>query len=134
MKINSTGMKILTGFYVIVLVVIILVANRRSTRYLLDFIGNVPYGDKLGHFFLMGILSFLINLLLQSRTVGFGKLRYLLGSLIVLVVVSIEECSQMFIRGRTFDWGDLAADFAGIIIFGEIARLICRKFFVSQQV
>jgi len=51
-------------------------------------------------------------------------LNYLLGSLIVLVIVTIEEISQIFIRGRTFDVGDLVADAAGVIIFGEIARLI----------
>ena len=47
--------------------------------------------------------------------------------LIVLVIVTVEEVSQIFIRGRTFDAGDLVADAAGIIIFGEIARLMCRN-------
>lgn len=128
MKISSASVKILTVCYVIILAVIIFIADRKSTRFLLDFIGNIPYGDKLAHFFLMGFLSFLVNLLLNARTFGFGKLRYLLGSVIVLVLVTIEEFSQLFVRGRTFDWRDLVADFVGIIIFGEIARLICRKF------
>jgi VanZ family protein len=48
-------------------------------------------------------------------------LNYLLGSLTVLVIVTVKEISQIFIRGRNFDAGDLLADAAGIIIFGEIA-------------
>lgn len=133
MKINPLRIKILTVFYILVLAGIIFIADRKSTRYLLNFIGNIPYGDTLGHFFLMGTLSFLVNLVLQAKTVGFGKLRYLLGSLLVAVIVTIEEFSQLFIRGRTFDWTDLAADFVGILIFGELARLICHKFTSSEK-
>jgi hypothetical protein len=128
MRINSAGVKILTLCYIFILAAVIFIANKKSTRYLLDFIGHIPYGDKLGHFFLMGGLSFLINLLLPARTVGFGRLRILLGSLLVLSVVTIEEFSQLFIRGRTFDWTDLVADLAGIIIFGELAGLVYQKF------
>ncbi len=87
----------------------------------------LPYGDKIGHFLLMGFFSFLLNLALNSKTVSAWKFNYLLGSLIVFVVVTIEEFSQIFVRGRTFDWGDLAADFCGIFIFGEIARFLCNR-------
>jgi VanZ family protein len=48
----------------------------------------------------------------------------LLGSLIVLAIVTVEEVSQIFVQGRSFDAGDLLADGAGILIFGEIARFI----------
>jgi VanZ family protein len=118
-------MKILTVCYIVILAVIIFIAGRKSTRFLLDFMGAVPYGDKIGHFLLMGFLSFLVNLSLQARTFGFGQVRYLTGSLAVAVVVTLEEVSQLYIRGRTFDWRDLIADYLGIFIFGEIARLIC---------
>ena len=120
-------MKILLVVYVFILAVIIFLADRRGTRYLLNFVGNIPYGDKLGHFCLMGGFSFLLNLVLDARTVSVWKLDYLLGSLIVLAVVTIEEISQIFVRGRTFDWGDLFFDYLGIFIFGELARFICRK-------
>jgi VanZ family protein len=52
---------------------------------------------------------------------------YLLGSWIVAVIVLIEEFSQLFIRGRTFDFGDLLSDLAGIVVFGEIALFVCQK-------
>ena len=123
----STKIKIITFVYILILVGIIVLASFKGTSYLLRFVGNIPYGDKIGHFGLMGIFSLLVNLLLQARNFQIWKFRYLLGSLIVLIIVTLEEFSQMFVSGRTFDVSDLIFDYAGIIIFGEIARLICRK-------
>ncbi len=127
MPMKSARMKILLVVYIFVLAVIIFIASRKGTRYLLDFVGNIPYGDKLGHFFLMGGFSFLLNLVLNAKTFKLWRFKYLLGSLIVLIVVTIEEISQMFVAGRTFDWGDLVFDYLGIFIFGEIAKLILRR-------
>jgi VanZ family protein len=75
----------------------------------------------------MGLFSFLVNLALNARGVKIGKINFLLGSLIVLPVVVIEEFSQLWVRGRTFDLGDLLCDFAGILLFGELARMIVRR-------
>lgn len=120
-------MKIFLVVYIFVLAFIIFLADRRGTRYMLSFVGNIPYGDKLGHFLLMGGFSFLLNMVLSARTFRLWKFRYLLGSVIVLAVVTIEELSQMFVAGRTFDRSDLVFDFLGIFLFGELARFICRR-------
>jgi len=127
MPIKSVRMKILLVVYIFILAVIIFLADRRGTRYLLNFVGNIPYGDKLGHFLLMGGFSFLLNLVLNARTFRIWKFRYLLGSLIVLIVVTLEEISQMFVSGRTFDRGDLVFDYLGIFLLGELARFIVRR-------
>ena len=124
---KTARMKILLVVYVFHLAVIIFIAGRKGTRYVLNFVGNIPYGDKIGHFLLMGGFSFLLNLVLNAKTVGRGKFNYLLGSLIVAVVVTLEEISQIFVGGRTFDWGDLVFDYLGILVFGELARFICRR-------
>ncbi len=124
---KSARIKILLVVYVFVLAVIIFLADRKGTSYLLDFVGNIPFGDKLGHFCLMGGFSFLLNLVLDAKTFKFLKINWLFGSFIVLIVVTLEECSQIFIRGRTFDWGDLAVDYLGIFLFGELAKFICRR-------
>jgi polysaccharide biosynthesis protein VpsQ len=123
MKVKPVSIKILTVCYVCVLAGIIFVADTKSTRYVLSFVGNIPFGDKLGHFFLMGIFAFLFNLSLSCRKVW----RVLLGSLIVLGIVVIEEFSQIFIRGRSFDLTDLVADFLGILIFGKIAQIVFKR-------
>ncbi len=123
----SARIKILTIIYIFILAGIVVLADVRQTQYLFTFIRRLPLGDKIGHFCLMGMFSLLVNVALNARTFQFWKLHYLLGSLIVLAVVTAEEFSQIFIRGRAFDAGDLVFDFAGIFIFGETARFICRK-------
>ncbi len=120
----SSRIKILGAIYILVLAGIVILADVRETQFLFRVVRKFPLGDKVGHFLLMGIFSLFVNLILSARTIRVWKLNYLLGSLIVLLVVTIEEVSQIFIGGRTFDAGDLVADAAGIIIFGEIARLI----------
>ena len=122
----SARIKILTLIYILILVGIIFLADVRGTNYF-SFIRNVPFGDKIGHFLLMGMFSFLLNLALKAKIVQLWFFRYLLGSLIVVGLVTLEEFSQIFVRRRTFDLTDLVADYAGIFIFGEIARSICRK-------
>jgi VanZ family protein len=76
----------------------------------------------------MGIFSLLVNLALSAKTIRLWKFKYLLGSLIVSAIVTLEEFSQIFVSGRTFDAGDLTVDFAGIVIFGEIARFLLGRF------
>ena len=123
----TARIKILTVVYVCVLAVVVFLADKSTTQYLFKPVRSLPYGDKIGHFLLMGFFSFLLNLALNSKTVSAWKFNYLLGSLIVLTVVTLEEFSQIFIRGRSFDLTDLVADFLGIFLFGELARFICRR-------
>lgn len=123
----SAGIKIIALVYVFVLAGIIVLADLRQTQHLFTFVRSLPFGDKIGHFCLMGMLSLVVNLALKARVLRVWKLNYLLGSLIVLAVVFVEEFSQIFIGGRTFDAADLAADALGIFICGEIARLLVRR-------
>jgi polysaccharide biosynthesis protein VpsQ len=123
MKIKPVSIKILTVCYVCVLAGIIFVADIKSTRYVLSFVGSIPFGDKLGHFFLIGIFAFLLNLSLSCRKVW----RVLIGSLSVFAIVTLEEFSQIFIRGRSFDLTDLIADFLGILIFGKLAEIVFKR-------
>lgn len=100
---------------------IISAANTKTNNGLLSFSGGVPYGDKIGHFLVMGLLSLLVNLLLNSRRQSIGKRKFLLGSLIVAGIVTAEEFTQIFIPSRTFSPFDLVADYAGILFFGRLA-------------
>jgi len=58
---------------------------------------------------------------LQLKTLSFAGQRILWGSLLVAVIVSTEEFSQMYIPSRTFSLLDLVADYAGILLFGRLA-------------
>jgi len=121
---SALRIKILAGIYVSILAAIVILANGRETSNLFTFVRILPFGDKIGHFVLMGFFSFLINLALNARAVKIGRLNFLLGSAIVLLVVTIEEFSQIFLQTRSFDWIDLLFDFAGILAFGELSRFL----------
>jgi VanZ family protein len=75
----------------------------------------------------MGLFSFLLNMALSCRTVKVWKIELLKGSLLVALIVTLEEFSQIFIRYRTFDAGDLVFDYVGIFSFGMLARLLTRR-------
>ena len=123
----SAGIKIVAALYIFILAGIVALADIRETQFLFRFIQQLPFGDKIGHFTLMGMFSLVVNLALSARTIRIWKLNYLLGSSVVLLIVTIEEVSQIYVRGRTFDAGDLLADAAGILIFGESSRFIARQ-------
>ncbi|MEZ5345488.1 MAG: VanZ family protein [Pyrinomonadaceae bacterium] len=126
----SAKIKIFAGIYIFIIAGIVILADVKSTQYLLKFSGGIPYFDKIAHFFLMGGFSFAVNLVLRAEEFSFWKFRYLSGSLIVFLIVTVEEFSQLFVTGRSFDTGDLVADYAGILFFGELARFIYKKYLI----
>lgn len=110
----------LTLFYVVIVVAIIAAAN--SGVLPVRFIRYIPGGDKTGHFFFMGMLTFLICLSLGSlEWRRFTVPRACLG---LWIVVGLEELSQMGLSRRSFDLTDLAADTVGIVVFGVLAALV----------
>jgi VanZ family protein len=94
---------------------------------LFRFMNYVPGGDKTGHFLLMGTLCLLMNLWLNHRVLRISGFALLFGTLITIGLVTVEEFSQIFVKSRTFDLIDLAADYLGIIAFDFIARLIKKR-------
>ncbi len=119
--------KMITAIYVFIIAGIIALADLKGTEYLARLGTGIPYFDKAGHFLLMGGFSFFVNLALKAREISFFSISILLGTLIVLLVVTIEEFSQIFVRGRAFDWGDLLANFVGIVFFGALAKFLYKR-------
>ena len=105
---------------------IILLADTHHARTLFNWIESHSGSDKAGHFLLIGGMAFFANLALRGRTFPFLGHRWFLGGAIVAAIFTAEEFSQKFNRHRHFDCGDLAADFAGILFFGLLARRILR--------
>jgi VanZ family protein len=79
--------------------------------------------DKVGHFALIGMLAYFLNVSLGCRTWR----GLLLGSAIVFVAATAEEISQVWIENRHCDLLDLAADYAGIWLAGWLARRWCGR-------
>ena len=102
-------------------------ANQGTLPFFIRRLYMFPGGDKVGHFILLGIASFLANQLLHPRHfLVFGKV-FFVGTLIVVVAITAEEISQMFIASRTFDLFDLSCSYLGIIAGDVAVRLLKRK-------
>ena len=86
-------------------------------------INQVPYGDKLSHFSLVGLLTLLTNLSFRNRKIAIGSRTWLLGSVLLLIVVTLEELSQALFPSRNLDPMDLVANYLGIFVFGQLAKL-----------
>jgi len=87
----------------------------------------LPFGDKLGHFILIGLLALIVNLTWRCAQFKCFQWHLLKGSTLVFVIVFLEELSQIFIASRTFDLGDLMFDCLGIWVAGYLARFLTRK-------
>ena len=89
----------------------------------------IPYGDKLGHFFLFGILTLLLNLALRFKHLN----QLPLGSLLVFAFVILEELSQYFFPNRTLDIADIIADVLGILAFTYIGYVLFKTKFSTSN-
>ena len=101
----------------------VIIANRGEGDRWWPFIHNIPYGDKLGHVGLMATLSLLCNLAFAKKPLSFLPSRI---TLILFLIVTLEEISQIFLSTRTYDPLDLLANLIGLAI-GQSAASISRK-------
>lgn len=95
------------------LVLIIYQADTAHYNFAFKMVGKIPFGDKIGHIVLYGIMAFLLNY-------GFGGKKWLklsVGSLIVFMFAFLEELSQAYFPSRSFDLADVLADIIGIVLF-----------------
>ena len=112
---------LLLAGYVAVLGLVIWCADHAETQFVFAWLQRLPLGDKLGHFLIFGGLAVTANYTLHQRTFLMGGRPYLTGSALAFCFAACEECSQLFIPGRTFDFGDLLADAVGIWLLGRLA-------------
>jgi hypothetical protein len=112
------------AFFTTAFVAIIAIANHGGGERLWGFLTDIPCGDKLGHLGLVGTLSFLLNLVLDGRRGHDRRGSLMSGSLILLVVMSLEEVSQAFLPHRSFDLLDGLANLIGVICGEGLVRML----------
>ena len=115
-------LKWLTLAYASTLMLLVAVADRGALA--VSYLSMLPAADKIGHFLLMGFLSYLTNTALGGQRLCWKPLSVLKGSALVGVFVTAEELSQLWMTHRSFELADLAADAAGIWIFGRISLAV----------
>ena len=112
MKTNILKIAMPLGFFIFISL-IIFIADNANYNFALRWVGSIPYGDKIAHATLYGVMAMLLNYGLSYRKIKGIQL----GAVLVLTFAIIEEFSQMYIPSRTFDLYDILADIVGVILF-----------------
>jgi len=84
-----------------------------------------PGGDKAGHVLIFGILTLGLSALLHPRRIRLRGISLPAGMVLTAVLTTLEEISQRFIAGRTFDLLDLACSYLGIVL-GFLAWMLLK--------
>ena len=109
---------VLLGLFIILIIIL------ADTGHLgiLSYINGIPYADKLGHFILYGVLALLVNLTLLRAFPAYDRVRLVvISSLVLALLIGLEEFSQRSFSTRTFSLGDLSASYLGVISFAWLA-------------
>ncbi|HLO51331.1 MAG TPA: VanZ family protein [Kamptonema sp.] len=85
-----------------------------------------PY-DKLGHFILYGIASFLSHRAINRRMMAVFNYVIPLGPFIFTIFTAAEEILQAILPNRTASIEDFLASFSGIAIFYWVGEIWDRK-------
>jgi hypothetical protein len=108
-------------FFGLFLVAIVILADEGRLGFL-HALYDFPYGDKAGHFVLFGLLSLVVNLsVFEARPASDFKRLAVITSLILALLIGLEELSQIWFPARTFDLLDLAASYLGVAFFACLA-------------
>ena len=108
-------------FTLFIILVIVLADAGILVRYV-GFIYEIPFGDKVGHFILYGILTLLINLaLFRSRPDESRMGLAVKCGLTLALLIGLEEYSQRYFASRTFDLIDLTFSYLGVLCFSWVA-------------
>ncbi|MFP4845807.1 VanZ family protein [Winogradskyella sp. PE311] len=123
---KSKSIQLIALLFFLFIVWIIYSANVGNQTIFFDFVSAIPFGDKLGHFFLFGIFTLFLNLALDFKPMNLFK-KIPLGTVIISICIILEELSQVFFPNRTLDALDLIADILGILTFTYIGFLFENK-------
>ena len=107
---------------VVFALLIVILANSGDLPRFISNLYDFPYGDKVGHFLLMGLLSYTLNRAALAAREDMRPASVIWAvSLTLAFFVTLEELSQQFFPRRTFSLLDLAFSYAGIAFFGWLA-------------
>ena len=111
-----------TALFSLLIVIIVMSADAGILPRPLGKLYAYPGGDKAGHFLLFGILSFLLN---KSALTLFPRRSparvFLTVSLLLVILIGLEEWSQSLFPSRTMSLSDLLASYAGVSLFALLA-------------
>lgn len=105
---------------------LIAMANTGQHSVFFDLAYSLPYGDKISHVILFGLLTLGCITSSGFTVLNLYGLQCYRGTIVTSIFVVVEELSQALIPARTLDSGDFVADAMGIGLFTIIALLLQR--------
>ena len=117
--------RVVTAIYVLAIAGIVWCASAGWYRPTFAWVQTYAT-DKWLHFVLVGLMAMLLNLSLNLAPISQRNKWLLWGTSIMLLLATLEEFSQYWLSHRTFDMGDLACNYLGILIIGHLPWLIFR--------
>jgi polysaccharide biosynthesis protein VpsQ len=118
-------MKWLAVIFSLFIITVIVLADEGRLGWMWEFY-DFPYGDKVGHFFIYGLLALILNLYFLSQPHIDSKRLILTVSLVLAALIGLEEWSQSRFPSRTMDIIDLLSGYAGVALFSYFAYRIKR--------
>ena len=100
---------------------IIIQADLGIDNPFIQFVHQIPWGDKIGHICIFACLTFLLNHALSYASFKLFKVELLTGSALIFCFALAEEGTQLFFPSRTFDFGDILSDLVGIFLASILA-------------
>ncbi len=107
--------KILALLFFAFILFIVIGADNGSLSSYLRGIYDFPGGDKMGHFAIYGVASFLLAIAFPRPVLRLGQFSIPLAVIALLLFAAAEEYSQKFFPTRTSDIVDFAFSFLGIL-------------------
>ena len=104
------------GFFIFIGFIIYL-ADSADHNFAFRLIGHIPYGDKVMHALLYGVMALLLNYGLNYKSKKILGFNMQIGAIIVLTFAGVEEITQYWLPSRTCDMFDFVADTVGVVLF-----------------
>lgn len=120
-------MKRLAILFALFIVLIILAADLGVGSSFFALVNQIPGADKSGHFILIGLLAFFVIWSVMETYPTSSRSAWIKGMLALAAIVTLEECSQVFLRFRGFSLIDLVFDYLGILFFGCLAAFLQKQ-------
>ncbi len=102
---------------------ILYLANTGSDSVFFDLIKMIPYGDKVGHICLFGLITLVMIFATKHKAMFIKGRKIYYGAMMVITFVVVEEFTQLFIATRHFELIDLVADAIGITTASFVAHI-----------
>lgn len=113
---------LLSAFVVLCLLLVVLMDLGQLTQFQ-RALHYAPYGDKMMHALTAGLLTLLLNLTLLKMHPIRPRRMVLAGALLVAVMCSIEEATNLLTPYRGCEVLDLLANYTGILLLGLMPAL-----------